>query len=186
LIVHTKLAINMIFSPILKILRKNVSIVLFFGFLIFIFASIWISSNQTTNNAKVLVNFAKSSIDEVDASLNKLIRVSSQYKNLESNNQNQLSELNTLATRLQSLSSTIPNKNTDDTSVNLEVSLRKLFTSLKKNTIEPIIIKVQSAKTQYPDFILIEESMLKTKEFTDNISAIQAHLNSVAARFSLS
>jgi hypothetical protein len=170
---------------ITKLFQKNLAIFLFFSFIVFLFASIWHNNTQTTQNANELVNFAKSSIDEVDTALDKLVVKSSKYQVLISNNENQLSDLYLLSKRLQILSNSIPNKNTDDSSVNLENSLRKLFISLKKDILDPLIVKTESTKGKYPDFLLIEESTLKTKAFDENISGLQNHLNAVAARFSL-
>jgi hypothetical protein len=141
------------FKKISDLIRKNISVILFFAFLFFVFASFWYTNSQSSQNAKELLDYAKTTINQVDSDLNKIVANSKDVQDNQTSFDGVISDLSSLSTELQHFSNSIPDKNTDDTSVGLVSSIRNFYLDLKQNTIDKLLEKMQKRRDLTQDYL---------------------------------
>ncbi|MEM1312025.1 MAG: hypothetical protein AAGF07_01015 [Patescibacteria group bacterium] len=173
-------------SKITLLLKQHISVVLFFGFLLFIIISVWYNGYSSARQAQDLVNFANESVTEVDQSLDRLITQSNSYTKSGSYSSEQLESLSALNSRLKVLNNKIPRRSTDPQSVNLKNSLTKFFKELSELTLEPIMADIRELEGQTPGYVILSTNLLKTQEYQNNIASIQNYAAELSARFVLS
>ncbi len=120
--------------------------IIFFGY------SIYHNSNQGGENARTLIDFAKTSVEEIDQNFTEINSTSLVGQASPENYDKLTGKLDVLSKKLQNYAATVPNKNTDSSSLKLEKSLKDFYLNTKSKIIEKYIEKYTTEKTLLTDY----------------------------------
>jgi hypothetical protein len=146
-------------SQLQRILKENTLAIAFGILIIFAGLSILTNANQGSQNAQQLISFAESSVTDVRTDITNITNKTITLEKSSENFDQIITDLQNLSSKLTTLTSQVPNKNTDIESRKLENGLKNFYLNIKTSvdTITSNYQKQKDLQDSYANYSAIQQ-----------------------------
>ncbi len=164
-------------------LQQNLSALVFFGFIGFVVFSLISSNNQIGPNVKTLVNFSRSTLEEMNVDFDNLLKKSRAVDPKIEGYETVIQQIKDSQKRVSSKSALIPNKISDDLAQNL---IRQLVETNRDTNIDyDYVVKRLETEKANPKQPVIATEELRTQNYSKHVQQVQSTVAELVKKYDL-